>query len=103
VTRESHLVASQPSRYSAGFAAWLVENWHVWRAFCRHADVIRARGHRHYSARTIVEVLRHESAISEAHGRWKLNNNAAPDLARLYEDMTGSGLFEFRDGGGRAA
>lgn len=84
--------------FRPGFVTWLVANVHVWNAFAREADKVWGRGRRHYSARTIGEVLRHESALREVGGEWKLNNVVFPDLARLYairypERAT---LFEFR-------
>jgi hypothetical protein len=72
------------SKYRDDFAHWLTQNWHVWEAFARKADQVWNCGRRHYSARTIVEVLRFESSIAEVGGEFKVNNNYAPDLARLY-------------------
>ena len=71
-------------KFRDGFCAWLASNRHVWRAFEREANRIWARGRRHYSARTICEVLRHESALAEVGSEFKIDNNCAPDLARLY-------------------
>ena len=81
-----------------GFAAWLVENGHVWAAFTREASKVWDKGRRKYSARTIIEVLRHESALSDSGADYKLNDHATPDLARLYR-LTypeRAGLFETR-------
>lgn len=80
------LVVANADHFRRDFLAWLSANWTVWRAFAREADRIWQRGRRRYSARTIGEVLRHESALREApneHG-WKLNDHFWPDLARLY-------------------
>lgn len=81
-----------------GFPGWLAINLHVWRAFEREADKVWNRGRRHYSARTIGEVLRHESALAEVGSEWKLNNIVFPDLARLYALVHRDRfeLFEFR-------
>ena len=97
------LVRQDRENFLPGFAAWLADNLHVWRAFEREADRVWCRGRRHYSARTIGEVLRHESALKEVDGPWKLNNVVFPDLARLYalRYPERCGLFEFR--GRRAA
>ena len=86
------------SLFREGFLAWLATNAHVWLAFEREADKVWNRGRRHYSARTIGEVLRHESAMAEAGSEWKLNNVVFPDLARLYALVhhDRAGLFEFR-------
>lgn len=91
------LLQANAGQFRKGFPAWLEENGAVWRRFEREADLIRAR-RTHYSARTIVEVLRHESALAESGGDFKLNNNHAPDLARLYllTHPDALGFFETR-------
>lgn len=91
-------LAFDRSKYRADFAAWLLANQHIWLAFCRHADAIWGRGRRHYSARTIVEVLRHESTLAEVGGMWKINGNFCADLARLYVETypERDGFFEMR-------
>lgn len=80
------LVCAEQKHFRNDFMAWLSENWHVWFAFEEQSDAVWNRGRRHYSARTIFEVLRHESVVQEraAGEAWKLNNNVVPDLARLY-------------------
>lgn len=78
------LVAENSGQFSEGFSEWLRENGHVWRAFEREALKLVARGRRHYSARTIIEVLRHQSALADTSTEFKINNNCAPDLARLW-------------------
>ena len=96
--RIQNLVREHADQFRPGFAIWLASNRHVWSAFEREADRVWARGRRHYSARTILEHLRHESALSDDGRDWKLNNNAAPDLARLYRltHPDRAGLFELR-------
>lgn len=78
------LVQQDQENFLPGFADWLSENRHVWRAFEREADKVWSRGRRHYSARTLIEYLRHETALADASADFKINNNIAPDLARLY-------------------
>ena len=89
---------ANPEAFRPGFIAWLADNLHVWAAFRREANRIWNRGRRHYSARTIGEVLRHESALSENGSEWKLNNTIFPDLARLYllAYPRRQGFFELR-------
>lgn len=77
------LLQANAGQFRRDFPAWLEENGHVWRRFCHETDKVRQR-RAHYSARTIIEVLRHESALSDSGEVWKLNNDNAPDLARLY-------------------
>ncbi len=83
------VVVDHASDYRREFNEWLEANWHVWLAFEREANRIWDRGRRHYSARTIGEYLRHESALRQVEDEtpWKLNDHAWPDLARLYMAM----------------
>lgn len=92
------LVRQHADTFRKGFAGWLAENRHVWTAFEREADRVWAKGRRHYSARTLIEYLRHDTALSESAGEWKVNNNHAPDLARLYRlaHPARAELFELR-------
>lgn len=80
-----------------GFVAWLEANAHVYREFEKRALRV-ARFRTHYSGYTILEVMRHESAIGELDGEWKLNNNQCADLCRLFAlcNPNHAGLFEFR-------
>jgi len=77
---------------------WFAENNHIWKAFEEQALLIYQRGHRHYSARTIIEFLRHHSALKEASGEWKINDHITPHLARRFmkEHPHLNGFFETR-------
>ncbi len=88
-----------PEQFSPRFMGYLRENLHVYRAFEREALRMAREGHRHYSARTIIEVLRHHSALAEKSGAWKLNNDNTPYLARLFmlAHPKRAYLFEFRE------
>lgn len=66
------------------FVEWLPNNLHIWDAFVAEAFKIVRKGFTHYSARTIIHVLRHHSALEEKDGEWKINNNHSPYLARLF-------------------
>lgn len=95
-------VQANPTHFRKDFIDWLQKNHYVWEAFAAQADLIWNRGRRRYSARTIGEYLRHESALREGpneHG-WKLNDHWWPDLARLYMLVhpDRDGLFERRAG-----
>jgi hypothetical protein len=85
--------------FTSGFQQWLPENMHVWDAFVAEAFAIIRKGYQHYSARTIIEVLRHHSALHESSGEWKLNNDHPPYLARLFDLVypQHAGLFEYRE------
>ena len=94
------MIGAHPGMFRKDFEDWLRTNNRVWRAFADQADRIWDRGTRRYSARTIGEWLRHETAMREApneHG-WKLNDHFWPDLARLYMLMhlDRDGFFERR-------
>lgn len=86
-------------QFTQEFLEYLPENLHVWEAFEREALLVARKGFKHYSARTIIHVLRHHSALTEKGGEWKLNNNISPYLARLFA-LVHPGhahLFEFRE------
>ena len=93
------LAAEHEELFSKEFVKWLPDNLHVWEAFCDQAFKIRKTGFKHYSARTIVHYLRHHSAITEASGQWKINNNYSPYLARLFDKRFPNlaGLWEYRE------
>lgn len=63
---------------------WFDGNWHIVEAFEESALELITIGREHYSARTIVEVLVHESVLKEVEGRFKIGNDNAPDLARVF-------------------
>lgn len=80
------------TEFKPWFAGWLITNFHIWEAFRRQADFI-ARLRKHYSARTIIENIRHQSVLAEKDGAFKINNNVAPQFARLYVRLTGNKEF----------
>jgi len=81
------------------FTDWLPNNLHVWDAFVGEAMKVRNKGFRHYSARTIIHVLRHHSVVQEQGSEWKINNNHSPYLARLFDLMfpAFAGMWEYRE------
>lgn len=93
------LAAEQASTFRKGFPDWLLANRALWERFEREALKVWHRGRRHYSARTIIEVLRHETAMADTDPDFKINNNCAPDLARLFRlrHPQCADLFELRD------
>lgn len=95
---EMRLVRAHEDRFREGFREWLIDNLVVWRAFEGHANRVWSRGRAHYAAKTIVEVIRHETLISEFDGEFKINNNITASLARLYalKHPDRASLFEFR-------
>lgn len=86
--------------FTAEFLQYLPDNLHVFDAFERESLRVVARGWKHYSARTIIHVLRHHSALEEVDGKgWKINDHTSPYLARLFVLMHPEhrALFEFRE------
>mgnify|MGYP007089738799 CR=1 FL=1 len=96
---DTELADSNEELFSKEFLRWLPENLHVWQAFCDETFKVRARGFKHYSARTIIHFLRHHSAVAESTGPWKVNNNYSPYLARLFDLKFPhlKGLWEYRE------
>ena len=80
------------------FDLWFEENYHIWWAFQEQALLVIERGYKHYSARTIIEFLRHHTAIAENGDLWKINDHATPHLARLFMEThpEHKGFFETR-------
>jgi hypothetical protein len=78
------LVRANASIFRDDFPGWLAENAHVWLAFEREANKVWDRGRRHYSGRTIIEVLRHNSALADTGPVYKINDHYTPDMSRLY-------------------
>ncbi len=62
--------------------AFDTENPGVYSAFVAEADAVRRARFTHYSARTIVHVLRHHSALRDGSGTFKINDHISPYLAR---------------------
>jgi hypothetical protein len=92
------VVRAGAGRYRPEFHEWLEANYGIWLRFREEADKIRAIGRTHYSGRTIGEVIRHETALREPTGDYKINDHAWPDCCRLYMalDHTAEGFFELR-------
>lgn len=78
------LVQMHPEVFPDDFLPWLEANFHVWESFERMAQEVIGRGFKHYSARTIIEVIRHHTAVAEVGDGWKLNDHCTPYLARLW-------------------
>jgi hypothetical protein len=77
-------LASYRQFFAPGFLAWLADNPTIYDDFERHALVMLERGRQHFSARTIVEDMRHFSRLRDSDGTLKINDHRAPDLARVF-------------------
>lgn len=87
-------------QFTDEFLAYLPDNLHVWEAFEQEALKVARKGFKHYSARTIIHVLRHHSALEEVNGEgWKLNDHVSPYPGRLFAltHPLHATLFEFRE------
>jgi hypothetical protein len=86
-------------QFTDDFLAWLPLNLHIYRAFEIEAFTVIGRGYKHYSAKTIIEFLRHHSAMTESAGEFKINNNISPYLPRLFDLVNPEcvGLWEYRE------
>lgn len=96
------LVRQQPDLFMDSFELYLSEQWAVWKAFEHEAQRIAFRGRKHYSAKTIVEWMRHETVVREAQSEFKVNNNATSSFARLFvlRHPRFKDFFEFREAPG---
>ncbi|MFB3910469.1 MAG: hypothetical protein ACE15D_18925 [Candidatus Eisenbacteria bacterium] len=72
-----------PSEFQQGFYEWLKENWRIWVKFETWALEMVAK-RQHYSAKTLFELIRHHTRITENDPKFKLNNIWTPDCARLF-------------------
>src|SRR5690349_18595039 len=68
-------VAGFSDRFRPDFLPWLEDNFPIWQTFERLANEVWAADRRHYSSRTLWEVMRHETQLRERDGDFKLNNN----------------------------
>lgn len=93
-------VLLHPHQFSPSFYTWLNANYPIFEYFENAAMNTWEAGHKHFGARTIVEVMRYRTALREiGNGAWKLNNNRTPEMARLYMllHVEQAGFFELRE------
>jgi hypothetical protein len=92
------VASANPDTFAGKFMEFLRDNLHVYDAFEKQALAIAAKGFKHYSSRTIIEVLRHHSALQQVGGAWKLNDHITPYMARLFMLLHPElgNFFEFR-------
>lgn len=92
------IVEDSQDQFRPDFFQWLSINKHLWEEFERRSLQVAVR-REHYSARTIAEIIRHDTAIGELNGDFKINGNYVPCLARLFSLVHPryKNLFEFRE------
>lgn len=93
-------ISAHPGAFRLDMAEWFShpQNWLVWGAFAHEANRAWDRGWRHYSARTIGEVIRHHTNLEDSCREFKVNDHTWPDLGRLYMLVypDRAGFFETR-------
>lgn len=91
-------VEAHPDYFRPEFGEWLRGNWPLYERFEREALAV-ARRRQHYGANTIIEYLRHQTALADDGGEWKLNDRWTSSIARLFAVLNPSygQLFEFRE------
>lgn len=97
--RVQNVVHASAYDYSDDFLAWLYKNHAIWQGFANKALMAHSGGHKHrFGAKAILEILRWESFLTDAEKTFKINNNRAPDLARLIMDCKPElrGYFQIR-------
>ena len=75
---------------------WFLKNKQVWIEFYGAAELLRVMGRSHYGAKAVMEHLRFESAIHDSETQFKLNNNYASGLGRLYNVVSDTEFFKTR-------
>lgn len=83
---------AQPDFFSdSNFDKWVRfhdQNRHVWELFEKRALEMIATGRKHYGARTIMEVARHDINLrTKSDDEFKINNNHIPYYARLFREV----------------
>lgn len=99
VRQVRRIVGEHSDIFRDGFANTITANMHVFEAALEQAIQVRHAGRDRWSMRTIMEYLRHETAVQSSLLPWKLNNNLAPDVARLMIMLFPEfdGFFELRE------
>jgi hypothetical protein len=71
--------------FRPGFLPWLADNESTYEQFERQAIELIKAGWTHFSARTILEEIRHYTRHEEkGNCSFKINDHMAPDLARVF-------------------
>lgn len=79
------MIAMTPDKFTADFYEWMKSNYSLYSNFESIAISRFWSGRKHYSARYIIEIMRHETAIrSEGKTKFTLDNCRIPDMERLY-------------------
>ena len=80
-----------------------VNNFKAFEAFLAEAMKAKRAGRNHYSARTIIHVLRHYSAVEDKDTLFKINDHLSKPFALVAMELIDElgGLFELRSSNNR--
>jgi len=78
------LIQDNPTQFREGFQPYFITNFHLWSGFVERALQMVRTGRAHYSAKTIIQVLRFHSDLYEADSEFKVNDKWAADFGRLF-------------------
>lgn len=92
------VVYSNAREFRDDFYSWMVSNIHIYGEF-EHRALAVAKFRPRYSARSIADLMRHDTAIRSLCDEYKLNGNYVPHMARLFAMLNSAhaGLFSFRN------
>jgi hypothetical protein len=85
-----------PNDFDVTFRGWLRRNWKIYESFHNKGKQMMCQ-REHYSARTLVEVIRWHTDLQEADQLFKINNNVTPDMARMFNRITKTEFFRERE------
>ena len=74
----------ESDQFAPDFLRWLRLNWHIYLAFERRAYRAIKHGYRHLGSMAIINNIRWQSMLAERESEFKISNNVAPDLSRLF-------------------
>lgn len=78
------LIRSNADQFRVGFLDYIDQNWHLWEGFETRAFQMSKTGRTHYSAKTIIQVLRFHTDLAETDSEFKVNDKWAADFGRLF-------------------
>lgn len=70
-----------------GYENWIVKNHHIWVSFEEETFKLVSLGHRRVSALTTIGFLRHQSMLREYDSKFKISNNHAPYMSRIFTGL----------------
>lgn len=82
--RVSYVMSNSDYDYLPKFKLWLYSNYPLWVAFVdKTREMSRFKKRPRFGAKAIIEIIRWDTMVHERDITFKVNNNHAPDLARL--------------------